>query len=86
MAACESCGIRLGADCLHVDDNAYCCTGCAAGGPCVCTYENDLGHYPPAHYARPVSLAELLGRYEEGIRTNGQSADERPQPTPEDLF
>jgi hypothetical protein len=23
-------------------DEAYCCTGCAEGGPCVCTYEADL--------------------------------------------
>jgi hypothetical protein len=23
-------------------DEAYCCIGCAHGGPCVCTYEADL--------------------------------------------
>jgi hypothetical protein len=23
-------------------DEAYCCTGCAEGGPCVCNYEADL--------------------------------------------
>jgi hypothetical protein len=23
-------------------DEAYCCIGCAGGGPCVCTYEADL--------------------------------------------
>lgn len=23
-------------------DEAYCCLGCAQGGPCVCTYEADL--------------------------------------------
>ncbi|HET7581749.1 MAG TPA: hypothetical protein VFL75_03215 [Candidatus Limnocylindria bacterium] len=23
-------------------DEAYCCVGCAEGGPCVCSYEADL--------------------------------------------
>jgi len=23
-------------------DEAYCCLGCAQGGPCVCTYEADM--------------------------------------------
>ena len=86
MAACESCGIRLGSDCLHVDGNPYCCAGCASGGPCICTYEHDLGRYPPTHYARPVSLADLLDRYEEGIQTSTKPANPRLQPAPEDLF
>jgi len=85
MTSCDSCRIRLGPDCVSVEDRRYCCAGCAAGGPCVCTYEHDLGRYPPSHYARPVSLADLLDRYEMGIETNIQPSV-ITQSTPEDLF
>lgn len=67
MVNCDSCGIALGTERIRLRENSYCCEGCEAGGPCVCTYEKDLGRYPPPHYARPVSLAELLDRYEGGI-------------------
>jgi hypothetical protein len=68
MVTCGSCGIALGPDLVYRGDEPYCCTGCTAGGPCVCTYEQDLGRYPPAPYARPVSFTELLDRYERGIQ------------------
>lgn len=68
MVMCSSCGIALGAESVCPGDELYCCTGCTAGGPCICTYEQDLGRYPPTQYARPVSLAELLDRYEGGIQ------------------
>jgi hypothetical protein len=68
MVTCNSCGIPLGADSAYPGDELYCCSGCSGGGPCICTYEQDLGRYPPAQYARPVSLAELLDRYEGGIQ------------------
>ena len=73
MINCDSCGIALGTERVWLGDKSYCCAGCEAGGPCVCTYERDLGRYPPSHYARPVSFAELLDRYESGIekRTEG---------------
>ncbi len=69
MITCESCDITLAGEPLRLEGKFYCCAGCSAGGPCVCTYEHDLGRYPPAHYARPVSLAELLDRYDKGIQT-----------------
>jgi hypothetical protein len=68
MVTCGSCGIPLGAESVYPGEDIYCCPGCSAGGPCICTYEQDLGRYPPAQYARPVSLAELLDRYEGGIQ------------------
>jgi len=68
MVTCDSCGIALGAESVYPGEELYCCAGCTAGGPCVCTYEQDLGRFPPAQYARPVSLAELLDRYEKGIQ------------------
>jgi hypothetical protein len=64
MGDCDSCGIGLGHELVIAAGKAYCCAGCALGGPCRCTYEHDLGRYPPSQYARPVSLSELFDRYE----------------------
>jgi hypothetical protein len=38
-AACD--GLITGRPVYRMDET-YCCTGCAVGGPCVCTYEADL--------------------------------------------
>jgi hypothetical protein len=64
MTNCALCHIKLGAESIRGPDGVYCCVGCAHDGPCVCTYEDDLGRYPPSHYAKPVSLSELFDRYE----------------------
>ena len=69
MRICGSCGIALEAERIRRRDGLYCCAGCAGGGPCVCTYEHDLGRYPPSYYAKPVSLSELLDRYESGAES-----------------
>jgi hypothetical protein len=52
-------------------DEAYCCTGCAEGGPCVCNYEADLaedgvdrlGLIVPVRRAvpEPVAVDEPIG-------------------------
>jgi hypothetical protein len=70
MNTCESCGIKIapGPESVSTRDGAFCCAGCARGGPCVCTYEHDLGRYPPSHYAKPISLSDLLDRYEKGVQ------------------
>jgi hypothetical protein len=39
---CASCDGRITDRPVYRMDGAYCCTGCAAGGPCVCSYEADL--------------------------------------------
>ena len=39
--ACASCEIPLLGWPLYRSDEAFCCAGCADGGPCVCTYESD---------------------------------------------
>ena len=39
---CASCeGVVTGRPVYQMDE-AYCCIGCADGGPCSCTYEADL--------------------------------------------
>ena len=39
---CASCEMVLTGRPVYSMDETYCCTGCAAKGPCVCTYEADL--------------------------------------------
>jgi hypothetical protein len=39
---CASCEVLIAGRPVYRMDEAYCCAGCAAGGPCVCTYEADL--------------------------------------------
>ena len=75
MTTCDSCNIRLGPQAFSSQDKLYCCAGCAAGGPCLCSYQQDLGRYPPAHYARPVSLPDLLDQYEREIQRKFKGND-----------
>jgi hypothetical protein len=37
---CANCGIVIRWEPTIVDGKAYCCLGCAHGGPCVCDYDN----------------------------------------------
>jgi hypothetical protein len=39
---CASCDGVITERPVYRMDEAYCCVGCAQGGPCVCTYEQDL--------------------------------------------
>lgn len=39
---CAACDGRITGEAVYRMDEAYCCPGCAIGGPCVCTYEADL--------------------------------------------
>jgi len=74
MKRCFSCDIELPADVLISSGHPYCCSGCAVGGPCSCTYE---GQPAPQHangHTDPVLTRELLGLI---IK---DSSDERPEP------
>jgi hypothetical protein len=37
---CITCGIVIRWQPTIVEGKAYCCPGCAEGGPCVCDYDN----------------------------------------------
>ena len=39
---CASCEQVLVTRPVYFMDETYCCSGCAKGGPCWCTYEADL--------------------------------------------
>ncbi len=45
---------------------AFCCAGCAEGGPCVCAYEDRSGQHPRNGHADPLLIAELLRPSREG--------------------
>jgi hypothetical protein len=43
-------------------DEAYCCVGCVAGGPCVCSYEADLAEDGVDRLGLPFALdGSLVG-------------------------
>jgi hypothetical protein len=37
---CATCGIVIRWQPTIVEGKAYCCPGCAEGGPCACDYDN----------------------------------------------
>jgi hypothetical protein len=39
-SVCTNCGIIIRWQPTIVDGQAYCCLGCAQGGPCDCDYDN----------------------------------------------
>ncbi len=47
-----------------VEGDAFCCPGCAEGGPCSCTYEGDQARYPHNGHGE---LMLALERLEDGL-------------------
>ncbi len=43
---CASCDIEIDRLPLIVEGMAYCCHGCAKGGPCLCSYVGGQAKYP----------------------------------------
>lgn len=53
---CANCGIPIHWEPTLVDGLAYCCVGCAAGGPCTCDY----GHLPqPGDFVSLVQASQV---------------------------
>ena len=40
LTTCASCEGVLGMFRVERPDGIYCCLGCTAGGPCICTYDD----------------------------------------------
>ena len=55
---CASCEIPLTDQPVLRMDEAYCCVGCAQGGPCVCTYEADLAEDGVDRLGLPFAAVE----------------------------
>ena len=57
---CASCDIELGKRSLVVEGVAYCCHGCAKGGPCLCSYVGEPARYPRNGHGAETAL-DLYG-------------------------
>lgn len=68
---CANCGIRIHWQATLVNDKAYCCPGCAEGGPCLCDYDN----LPQADEARPIVHQRASGSLEQ-LPIGAESGDE----------
>jgi hypothetical protein len=59
MIKCDSCDIDLGHDHVVMSGKAFCCAGCADGGPCICSYEESDGRHHRNGHSDPV-ISEML--------------------------
>ena len=57
---CASCDGQLIDRPVYRMDEAYCCLGCAEGGPCFCTYEQDLADDGVDHLGLPFLVAPVV--------------------------
>ena len=49
---CANCGLEVQWKPVVVEGKAYCCWGCARGGPCYCSYD------PPEQMNLPVAARD----------------------------
>ncbi len=61
---CASCNIPIRWQPTVVDGKAYCCLGCAAGGPCECDYD---------HLPMPSDRVSIVVRREQVARLTTHS-------------
>jgi hypothetical protein len=67
---CESCDIEVTDHPVTARGHIYCCTGCADGGPCVCSYENQQVIFPTNGHGDPALTQEFLrksGDWQESV-------------------
>ena len=57
---CASCDTRLIDRPVYRMDETYCCRGCAFGGPCICTYEQDLANDGVDHLGLPFAMQPIV--------------------------
>jgi hypothetical protein len=53
---CATCEITIAGAPIYHDGAAFCCAGCAAGGPCICSYDDE-----PAADSRVRHCRDLEG-------------------------
>lgn len=62
---CASCDIDLaGAQPVAVGGTLFCCRGCADGGPCTCSYEEEHLRISRLGLGWRVQVRDLLDHYE----------------------
>lgn len=65
---CESCDIELTALPMWRGDRQYCCSGCADGGPCICSYVDDPARLGADGKEAPMAVRDLLDRYDRSLQ------------------
>ena len=50
LVLCAGCELDVAWPPLERDGQAYCCAGCAAGGPCCCSYDDAPEQDPQSKY------------------------------------
>jgi hypothetical protein len=82
---CASCEGAIAGRPVYRMDEAYCCVGCAEGGPCLCNYETDLADDGVDHLGLLFPMEEVARpRYERpslpaGSHENGAVPTGRPR-------
>jgi hypothetical protein len=56
---CASCEITIVGWPIYRADEAFCCPGCADGGPCVCSYESELAEDGVDGLGLPFAVPQL---------------------------
>jgi hypothetical protein len=64
---CAACDIELTEKWTFLGGEVFCCRGCGAGGPCVCTYEDYEAI--PAVVRHPEFMRNLLRIYLDAPRS-----------------
>ncbi len=57
---CAACDVEIAGSAPMVTGGPYCCPGCARGGPCTCTYDDDQGSFPRNSHRDLLLALELL--------------------------
>lgn len=62
---CATCEIAIAGSPTYHDGVAFCCAGCAAGGPCICSYDDEAAPDPRVRHCRDLDglLDSRPGRF-----------------------
>lgn len=71
---CANCYIPIAGTPVMVDGEAYCCRGCAAGGPCICSYSNE--ETPPSPGETKASIVVSKEEVLKALETEGPAAQD----------
>jgi hypothetical protein len=76
-AVCATCEIDVPWRPVRRDGRSYCCEGCAAGGPCSCSYDQ-----PVERDGDGAAVATGGARHPRRMRDAGQARRPRVRPSP----
>ena len=60
LFTCATCDVTIaGRPTFHLG-LAFCCAGCAADGPCMCSYDHEVSHESPGAAAMDLAPVEVV--------------------------